>query len=507
MYHRAESDPFVGTLFDGRYLVQSLVACGGMGSIYKANDTRTGMIVALKMLRPDLSHDAVILHRFQLETSVVSRLKHPNICQLFDAGCVDGDKYYFTMEFLEGQPLDSILQQRRVLEPWVAIRYMHQVAAALCDAHMHGVIHRDLKPANIFIVQTAGTADFVKVIDFGVAKLDQDVQALQQKLTNAGATLGTPYYMSPEQIRGSDVDARTDIYALGIILWECLFGMPPYVGNSLIDIFEATLNHKLPKLPEHLKNERIWKRIYRVLDKALQKDKNKRYRSMAAFMRALEELLDGFVMTGEDYEVMRTHDSLPALNTPEILQWLHHISPGRLILVGTIVCICIGFIIARIVLWMPTEIEIPQTQLHTYKFISDVPAEVLINNRPLGNTPLTLDLPEKPPVLVYMKAPELPAQSFTLTEDVEDISGYAVNLSAKVVDDPYVYFETMPAGADVYVNGVLHSEKTPCKVSAIMTEHLHIKFKLEGYRTESIIVVNNGGDFKLRTNLFRKRSQ
>lgn len=505
MYHHVESDPLVGTLFDDRYLIQSLVACGGMGNIYQANDTRTGMVVALKMLRPEFSHDPIILHRFQLETSVISRLKHQNICQMFDFGCADGDKYYFTMEFLVGKPLDNILKERRVLEPGVAIQYIHQVAAALCDAHHNGIIHRDLKPANVFIVQTANTSDFVKVLDFGVAKIDDDVQAIHQRLTNTGATLGTPYYMSPEQVRGTDVDARTDVYALGIILWECLFGMPPYVGNNLIEIFEATIHQKLPKLPSHLKTDRGWRRIYQVLEKALQKDKERRYRSMTAFMRALEEL-QTYMGNGQRSDMMRTHESLQAVNAINMFHNLFHkISPIQLILIGSIVCICIGSVIATAILLLPADVETTKSRLYTYKFFSDVPGEVLINNQPHGKTPLTIDILEKPPISVYIQAHELPSQSLMLTDESEDISGYAVNLDPEPVDDPHIYLETVPAGASVYINGALHDEKTPCKFSSFTANRVEVELKLESYRTESIIVVPNGGDIKLRTNLFRIR--
>ena len=190
-----------GTLFDDRYLIDRLIARGGMGNIYKAHDTKRGHIVAVKMLRSEFDDDAVVLKRFLREAHAVQNLHHPNICQLYDIGCTRDKIHYFTMEFLEGDPLDKVLREKRMLPPEIALKYIMDIAAALCDAHNHNIIHRDLKPANIFIVHDADGKETAKLLDFGVAKLQEEMSDPGQKLTNAGSTLGTPFYMAPEQIQ------------------------------------------------------------------------------------------------------------------------------------------------------------------------------------------------------------------------------------------------------------------------------------------------------------------
>ena len=194
MYRNKESDPFVGTLFADRYLINFLVARGGMGNIYQAHDVQTGQIVALKMLRAEYNDDRIIVRRFIRETDVIAKLKHKNICQMFDSGCTPDGIHYFTMEYMEGEALDTILKNQQTLPPTRAIDYMLQAAAGLSDAHNHGVVHRDLKPANIFIIRTSDERDFIKVLDFGIAKVD-NYEELNERLTNAGTTLGTPYFI------------------------------------------------------------------------------------------------------------------------------------------------------------------------------------------------------------------------------------------------------------------------------------------------------------------------
>lgn len=495
MYNHVDTDPLVGTLFDGRYLINFIVGRGGMGNIYNANDVKRGNIVALKMLRPEFNEDETIVRRFQRETEAVSCLKHKNICQLFDVGITRDGIHYFTMEFLEGCALDKILKQRHMLPPELAIHYMVEVASGLCDAHNHGIIHRDMKPANIFIVQTANTPEFVKILDFGVAKVDEDAEALHQKLTNAGSTLGTPYYMSPEQISGGEVDGRTDIYALGVILWECLFGAPPFEGTTLIDIFKATMQEKLPKLPPALRASKQWKQIYKILEKALQKDRNKRYHSMQAFLRDLSQL-DTIASGQNDKRVMmETPPSLP------VFHFLHALTPARIAIAGGILCVIIALSIVTVFALMPQTQETPQTAFHTYKFFSDTPAEIVLGGKTLGATPLSVELEEKIPFSIIFREPNGSEHKILVTDTPKDITGYAVNLHPEHADRPMLRVETNPPGADVTVDGAPFPVKTPCNIAASL--QMTIELKLEGYRTETLQVTTHGGDMKLHSNLFR----
>ncbi len=492
-----EKDPYIGSLFAERYLINYLAARGGMGNIYQAHDVRNGSVVAVKMLRAEYGEDPIIVRRFMRETDAVSRLKHPNICQLFDTGCTEEGIHYFTMEFLEGEALDAILKRERTLAPEVVVKYMIEVAKALCDAHNNGIVHRDLKPANIFIIHQADSEDAVKVLDFGVAKMDDDPFAVHEKLTRAGATLGTPFYMSPEQIQGAELDGRADVYSLGVIMWECLFGMPPFMGKNLLEIFRSTMNDKLPKLPEQYRSSRYWRQLYSILSKAMEKNAQRRYSSMQEFQRALEQL-----ESGEKSSISNaTPRFLPAL---EVLDFFHRVSPVKLIVGGCIAIMLVGCIVYGVLHFFPNDIAIPQKKFGTYKFMSNEPAMVQIDGHVQGMTPLSLELSKQPPFNAVFLTGDGRDHIVTIDEKSDDIVGFAVNLEPQKNDEPMVELSTTPENAEVYVNGKLYVMKTPCKISTEAYQVIHLTIKYPDYRTEQIKVIPNGGDIKVHTNLFRR---
>lgn len=514
MYNQIVTDPLIGTLFAERYLINFLVARGGMGNIYQVNDIKMGRIVALKLLRSEFSDDPVIVRRFQRETEAISNLKHPNICQMYESGCTPEGIHYFTMEFLEGHALDQVIKEKHVLSPDVAVEYMIQVAHGLCDAHDHGIIHRDLKPANIFIVHEANAVDYIKVLDFGVAKMEENVQEIQEKLTRAGSTLGTPYYMSPEQIQGAEVDARTDIYALGVILWECVFGAPVYPGRNLIEIFNSTMNAKIPKLPQSLKQDANWQKLYDILCKSLQKDREKRFKSMHAFVRALEDY-QSQISLNQIHLSLKTPKSLPIWDNikgiaDEAKNVFHRLSPLKLIIIGTIICLCIGSFAATFILLKPADTaEIIESKRETYKFFTDIPAAVKLikdgKKFDIGQAPASLDLDQKPPFKLQLNSENGKNVEFSVKTQPEGIVGYAINLSPNVVDKPIIHLETRPANAKVNVNGRINLEKTPCDIPVLGRNEIKLTISMKGYKTENIYVQPQGSDIKIQTNLFREQ--
>jgi serine/threonine-protein kinase len=238
-------DPLLGMRF-GSYVIEKLLGAGGMGAVYAAVQPEIGKRVAIKFLAPELASDAGVVQRFFAEAKSVNLIQHENIVDIFDFKVAAGYSY-FVMELLPGSSLATVLGQLGRLSPQRAVAIAVQVAAAIAAAHAHNVVHRDLKPDNIFLAPKAGYEDFVKVLDFGIAKLTRaDDMATPQ--TMRGQVMGTPGYMSPEQGTGGTVDARTDTYALGVVLFRMIAGKMPFQGRGYDEILANQLSKKAPAL-------------------------------------------------------------------------------------------------------------------------------------------------------------------------------------------------------------------------------------------------------------------
>ena len=221
----------LGVVLDGSYRIESLLGEGGMGAVYRATQLRLDKPVAVKVMARELAANQEALERFRREARVTSGLGHPNIVQVFDFSATPTGEPFFVLEFLEGEDLDHRLRRVGRLPISDVVHVVKQVASALAATHAKGIVHRDLKPGNIYLLDIAGTKDFVKVLDFGISK----VRSASTKLTRTSSIMGTPNYMSPEQARGQidDIDERTDQWALGCIAWECLAGRGPFVGENV----------------------------------------------------------------------------------------------------------------------------------------------------------------------------------------------------------------------------------------------------------------------------------
>ena len=286
---KKEPDALIGKVINDRFRIEALIARGGMGKVYKAEQAPLGREVALKVLNPNYhgDNDPEFHKRFFLEASICSKLTHPNTVTIFDYGRTDDDIYYIAMEYLVGQTLHRSLREGGPLPPERAMHIARQICRSLREAHALGVIHRDLKPANIYLVNHGDEGDFVKVLDFGLVK---DLGDKGEDLTQTGLFMGSPKYMSPEQIRGERVDARCDVYALGVILYEMLTGKVPFDRANSVNILMAHVHEAPPPMQEANPDVQVPPMLQNAVMKAMSKKPEDRFAGMDEFLVALKQV-------------------------------------------------------------------------------------------------------------------------------------------------------------------------------------------------------------------------
>ena len=285
-------DPFVGKVIDGRYEIQARVGEGGMGVVYKSRQISIDRVIALKMLNAQMAADPQWVQRFYNEAKACSRLQHPNTIRMFDFGQTSDGRLFMTMEFLDGVSLRDALQKGPLAAQRV-VKILIQCCASLAEAHSIGIIHRDIKPDNVFLLNMAGSPDFVKLLDFSVAKLLEG----DRMKTQAGVVFGTPQYMSPEQGRGLPLDARSDLYALGILAFEMLTGNVPFNDENPMTVIQMHLQGQIPPMPDSVPYS-----VQQIVRRALEKDAGRRYQSSGEMMQHCQqvfaELTSGNVAPG-----------------------------------------------------------------------------------------------------------------------------------------------------------------------------------------------------------------
>ncbi|CAM2008452.1 serine/threonine protein kinase [Acanthopleuribacter pedis] len=275
----------------GKYDIIEVLGRGSMGVVYKAIDPRIGKVAAVKTMNQRILKDPALQERFYREGAILGQLQHRNIINVYNVG-VDGDICYIAMEYLEGISLEQLLKKEKRISPTRAVDLVRQVCEGVSAAHRQSIIHRDLKPANIYICDD----DHVKVLDFGVASFQDS------RLTNSGVMLGTINYMAPEQITGVKVDYRSDIFSVGVILYELLSGVNPFLGRNISQTMVRLVNENplpIPGLPGPLQN---------VLNQALVKEREKRYRGSKLMGADLEQVLRKVNLPDEPYQLPREND-------------------------------------------------------------------------------------------------------------------------------------------------------------------------------------------------------
>jgi len=282
-------DPLVGRVLDGRYRIEGVLGEGGMGLVYRAKHAVLGKPLALKVLRSEVSKDAEVMQRFQQEAQSASAIGNQHIIDISDFGSLPDGATYFVMEFLDGTSLTSAIEQAGRMQPERVVHVARQLCEALGAAHERSIVHRDLKPDNIYLVKRGSDPDFVKVLDFGIAK----VGGASSKLTRAGQVFGTPHYMSPEQCAGTNVDHRTDIYAVGVILYEMSCGRVPFDADNLMGILTKHM-YEQPVPPHQLPPPvDVPPGLEAVILRCLSKSIDTRYQTMAELREDLDRLLAG----------------------------------------------------------------------------------------------------------------------------------------------------------------------------------------------------------------------
>jgi eukaryotic-like serine/threonine-protein kinase len=246
-------ESLVGTVLAGRYRIERLLGSGGMGSVYRAEHVLMRKACAVKVLHREMTQVKEVVARFEREAVAAARIEHPNVAAATDFGQLENGSFYLVLEFIEGKSLSKLIADQGPVPEERALLITRQIADALAAAHAAGIVHRDLKPDNVMLVTKDGSNDFVKVLDFGIAKVKiEEPGADHQALTRLNTVMGTPEYMSPEQARGETVDHRADLYTTGIILYEMLTGTSPFRHDEFVVVLTKKLTEDPPALPPHV---------------------------------------------------------------------------------------------------------------------------------------------------------------------------------------------------------------------------------------------------------------
>ncbi len=268
------ADELIGLTLDGRYQIQERIAAGAMGVVYRGERVKLGRAVAIKFLHASLADDPARRQRFEIEAMAMARLDHPHCAQVIDTG-IHEQMPFVVMDFIRGVTLREVLD-RGALDPRRAVALMRQILAGLAHAHEIGIVHRDVKPANVMLTDRTLIGEQVRILDFGLARLREGNAGI-----TAGMVIGTPAYMSPEQCKGGVIDARVDVYACGVLLYEMLTGHKPYEHAEPLEILRMQIHSPPPRLPE-------LPSLDAVISRALAKDPDERYATATEMHAALD---------------------------------------------------------------------------------------------------------------------------------------------------------------------------------------------------------------------------
>jgi tRNA A-37 threonylcarbamoyl transferase component Bud32 len=484
-------DPLLGRVIDGRYRVERQIGEGGMGLVYQISHAVLGKRMALKVLRDDSARDADVVQRFMQEAQSATSIGHANIIDISDFGRLPDGSVYFVMEYLDGESLTRMISRGGSIPMVTAVHVIRQIASALEAAHARGIVHRDLKPDNIYLVKRGTDSTFVKVLDFGIAK----VGGSSSKLTKTGMIFGTPHYMSPEQASGQSVDRRTDIYALGVIMYEMFTGKVPFDGDTFMGILSKHMFEQ-PLPPSQVQGKRLGA-IEDVIMRSLAKKPEDRYPSMGDLIRDLDR-----VAAGGAVEIGRGHggiaapsnlaDALEPPSRTEMRLGVSAIDPeqepaptlprsrGPLIALAVAALACVGLGVGGVVFWATGS---PATASGGDPArTAVVPA---VPTLPISPVVVPSVAPGGPgqPVVPAAATGSAPAAPGTTTPTVASTGGQPARVpSARLIE-----ISSDPSGAEVILDGAIVGN-TPVRLPAPEAGERVARVQLRGYQPSSVML-------------------
>lgn len=421
-----------GRVLSDRYRIEGSLGVGGMGEVYRAEHTLMKKTVAVKVLHPDVVGHGEAVERFRREAQAAAHIDHPNICVATDFGEMKEGGFFLVMEYLEGNTLDETLVCVERFEPARAIHIADQILAALTQAHGAGVVHRDLKPENIMLVERDGDHDFVKIMDFGVARVRIGEDAGAAKITQAGRVYGTPHYMSPEQAAGAeDIDHRADLYSLGVILFEMLTGTLPFVDRNPAKIMAMHMTEDPPSIRKRAPQARLPRRLDELISRLMAKDPNDRPGSAQEVREDLADIRErgstqswlAFTRDAADTSsaTLRqvAHEVRPHIE--DARHWVNENSIVRGVAMGAFAVLLAGLLAAPVVymVWPDGGATTPEARQEEAKdladerdeFLEEVGAADVIESLAMGDAEETVARLEK----LGEQHPENPHLSFLLS--------------------------------------------------------------------------------------------
>jgi DNA-directed RNA polymerase specialized sigma24 family protein len=305
-----------GTILGGRFRVRELLGKGGMGMVFRATDLETTRDVAIKILLPDAAKDRTLRKRFEREAAIVRKLDHPNFVKFIAYGGESGEPAYVVMEYVDGRALDALLELESRLEPGRALRITRHVLTGLSWAHGAGVVHRDIKPENVMLAPREGDADFAKILDLGIARLLAPDSENKTRITQKGEIFGTPLYMSPEQVRGDDIDGRADLYSLTVMLFELIASRPPFKAKNSMALFAMHLAPPAPSLLDVAPELNVPSALQGLIDRGLAKEPERRFANADEYLASIQALLSEDWSTLERAAASRAEERPAAAAAP-----------------------------------------------------------------------------------------------------------------------------------------------------------------------------------------------